>query len=881
MKKLRFAFLLAIFLFGGCHTEGTETIETTAAPEIEAIEEIEEAAASESDFLYKIINGKVTVNQYIGGESVVVIPETIEDCPVWKVKSDFLKDSHVTEVIYPANFTVFGGLSNCPDLKVIRFSSSPEQITDPFSLCEGLTEVDIPDGGAYRTIDGIVYTADGKTLVAYPRGRTGSFTVPADVEAIGSKAFYGSELSEIVLSDSVQTIGNYAFSETEKLTEVTIPAAVRTIGDYAFSESGIEQVTFSEGLEEVGFLAFKGTKITELYLPDSLVKSSSSIAEPGVLISASYPIEGLKPLLLHENLEFRDETTLQEAFRMAEEQFFEEKYPMGYIFMDLSGDRFPELLAVNGNYMRLYYFDEEWRESQPDIDWWGSVLWFETYHLCYSEETDTYIYYSEPYEYYPWWGMGDEPPLASQDYICITDDGITTGSLSENEIKDLTQAEILQTVDFPQMLEDWDVHFDDSYEKFVFVTDSFAEEPNGELQQKPLKIYGKQAEAYPYFDRYYPKEMQLSVAGVDVLHGGELAGVSFDHGVLTFENTVIDSSGHDCTIRASGFDEVVIELIGENKIVSDSACSLINGTRNSENLSIVFKGNGSLTTPFVNVEGISLTENVKITVDQKISPPGYLGLGVKDFTVYWMSISGEASLECRDIDVWSSMMLGDRASVNARYVKADSVKLTNDARLSINAGSFSSLSLSDDSEMKAVIDISDCDSYHTVEDMLIVGWRLQVSGNARLFADNSRHKNDAISLRDRGADLTISDHGSIEIKGNSAGRGIGITYLGTLTLNGDGKLKVDGGGGGASVCAGRIVLNGGTLELNAADGKPAIEIHQSRYSRADYESGYFIIGEVLSENITDRKIVDYTLWGSGKLVSNYFIQVREREQTSE
>lgn len=839
MKKILFIFLGAIFLLSGCYAEEAES----TAPETEEAEEVI-VTASESDYLYKIINGEVTVNQYIGGESAVVIPEMIEGCPVRKIKNDFLKDSHASEVTYPASFTVFSGLSNCPDLKVIRFSTAPKQITEPFCFCEGLMEIDIPDGGDYRTVDGIVYTADGKTLVAYPRGRTGSFTVPADVEAIGQRAFCGSALSEIVFSDGVKTIGDYAFARAEKLTEVTVPASVRTIGACAFSESGIERITLSEGLEEIDLLAFEKTKITELYLPDSLVKCSSRIAEPEVLISASYPTEGLTSLTFHGNTEFRDETTLQEAFRKAEEQFFKETNTRfdGYVFMDLSGDRFPELAALIQNFiMWIYHYDVEAREwVHSSLDEYGATSYvpIDVYRLCYDDETDTYAYYSEPYDYY-----GNAEPtdwfIPRQDYIRITENGVMMDSLFEEEVKDLSQAEIIQTVDFPQMLADWNVDPDDPYKKFILVTASFAEEPNGELQQKPLAIHGKQAEAYPYFESYYPKEMKLSVAGVDLLHGGELEGVSFDHGVLTLENAVIDSSGCNHTIKTSNLKKITIELIGENKVVSDTSCSFIHDS----DIPVVFKGNGSLEAPMMYAKEISLTEGVKITGNPKISAYHY---DRNDIDTLFLSLSEEASLECRKIKA--------------------SLTLTDHSRLDIQTGCCSSVSLSDSSEMNV----------ETIE--IAIG--LRISGNARFFADNSRYGSDTIELTTGAAYCTISDNGFLEINGNHSGMGMWFSYTGTLTLNGNAKVKIDG----ARTCiyAQRIELNGGTLDLNAAEGGTAIRLVDRLAWYTNLEPGYFINGEILSENISDREMLyDIVLCSDGKPVSNYFIQVREREQASE
>ena len=75
---------------------------------------------------------------------------------------------------------------------------------------------------SFKTVDGVLYTKDGKTLLAYPAGVDAySFTVPEGVTDIAEGAFSGArKLVSITVSKDVATIGTAAFAECAKLVEV-------------------------------------------------------------------------------------------------------------------------------------------------------------------------------------------------------------------------------------------------------------------------------------------------------------------------------------------------------------------------------------------------------------------------------------------------------------------------------------------------------------------------------------------------------------------------------------------------------------------------------------------------------------------------------------
>lgn len=121
-----------------------------------------------------------------------------------------------------------------------------------FMDCDQLTRVTIsPENPAYQAIDGVIYTKDGRTLVCYPAGRTGShFDVPVGVKAIGGHAFYGNDyLESVSLPLGLETIEDGGFSECGQLRAAALPLTLKKIGDYGFANCvNLEQIAVPDGV---------------------------------------------------------------------------------------------------------------------------------------------------------------------------------------------------------------------------------------------------------------------------------------------------------------------------------------------------------------------------------------------------------------------------------------------------------------------------------------------------------------------------------------------------------------------------------------------------------------------------------------------------------
>ena len=110
-----------------------------------------------------------------------------------------------------------------------------------------------------------------------------SVTIGNSVKTIGWEAFSGcTGLTSVTIDNSVTNIGNRAFSGCTGLTSVTIGNSVKTIGMEAFSGCiGLTSVTIPNSVTGIGEQAFSGcTSLTSVYISDIKSWCNISFQEP-------------------------------------------------------------------------------------------------------------------------------------------------------------------------------------------------------------------------------------------------------------------------------------------------------------------------------------------------------------------------------------------------------------------------------------------------------------------------------------------------------------------------------------------------------------------------------------------------------------------------
>lgn len=213
----------------------------------------------------------------------------------------------LTRVTIPDSVTRLGvaSFSGCDALETVIIGKGLAEIEDgnPFEKCDCINEFVVSEENAhYKSIDGMLFSKDGKTLVA---GINGDVEIPEATETIGNAAFSGYVgLTSVLIPKSVSRMEGFAFYECSGLWtisvdpenthyksvnglllskdgktlirgvngDVTIPNSVTNIGENAFFYcTNLTSVTIPDGVTSIGEDAFNYCSgLTSVTIPDSV-----------------------------------------------------------------------------------------------------------------------------------------------------------------------------------------------------------------------------------------------------------------------------------------------------------------------------------------------------------------------------------------------------------------------------------------------------------------------------------------------------------------------------------------------------------------------------------------------------------------------------------
>ena len=193
---------------------------------------------------YTTYEKKAVVYQYDGktSEGEIEIPSRLGGYPVTALAKSALAGKDFTKVVLPDTLEKIGdyAFSACSQLREITIPSSVEALGNGvFTQCDALEEFSIDPTNPYlKETNHVIYTADGKTLVA-AAGRTDErIAVPLTVEKIQSYAFYNCDtLKSITIPGSVRELGEGCFGGCAHLNQVELQDGLEVIGAYCFRDN--------------------------------------------------------------------------------------------------------------------------------------------------------------------------------------------------------------------------------------------------------------------------------------------------------------------------------------------------------------------------------------------------------------------------------------------------------------------------------------------------------------------------------------------------------------------------------------------------------------------------------------------------------------------
>jgi len=254
--------------------EGCSNLETVIIPG--SLEKIGYRILSDnSNLMYIEVNEK---NKEFSSINGVLFDKNIKTLifypPGRKIKTYSIPNSVTTIKSY--------AFYNCSNLETVIIPRSVNEIE--FSAFEGINnlmniEVDKMNE-KYTTINGILFDKNINTLIRYPPGKTGKYSLPASLKIIGNSAFSGcSKLKRVNIPDKVEIIKDSAFLHCSNLESIHIPDSVKIIEDFTFIDCiNLMSITIPKLIKEINNNIFIGcNKLTNINFPRGIKISRQGI----------------------------------------------------------------------------------------------------------------------------------------------------------------------------------------------------------------------------------------------------------------------------------------------------------------------------------------------------------------------------------------------------------------------------------------------------------------------------------------------------------------------------------------------------------------------------------------------------------------------------
>lgn len=258
---------------------------------------------------YTSTGNQITIDSASPVSDTLIVPSDLYGTPIVGIGNRaFASNTSITSVVLPSSVEAIGdsafsgcvnlqsvtmprvvnigeyAFADCSNLETAPLPSTLKNLgSESFRNCQRLKSVVIPGGvktisyAAFQNCRGIetLTISEGVTRIekyAFAQAHIGEVELPLSVQLIREKAFYSSGITRLSLGN-VEKIENDAFLYCHSLSSVLIPKTLKSWGQSVFEECrNLREVTLEEGLQTIGWDAFKNSPIAKIELPQSIVK---------------------------------------------------------------------------------------------------------------------------------------------------------------------------------------------------------------------------------------------------------------------------------------------------------------------------------------------------------------------------------------------------------------------------------------------------------------------------------------------------------------------------------------------------------------------------------------------------------------------------------
>lgn len=237
-------------------------------------------AEQSGDWTYELTPSGLTITAYTGADAAVVIPDELDGYLVTNIGAHAFSENYtLQEITIPVGISSIQAEAfyGCSALAKINFNAKDCTVPEIWSH-DNSKGVGVFSGAGSASPAGLTVVF-GPEVTRVPAWLFATASMP---EGNGHTGYPYCYVTEVIMSDSIKTIGNHAFRNCQKLRSVTFAGGVSTIeanafesctaletvalpdslafiGDYAFCNcTGLTGVDFGNGMDTIGAGAFMG-----------------------------------------------------------------------------------------------------------------------------------------------------------------------------------------------------------------------------------------------------------------------------------------------------------------------------------------------------------------------------------------------------------------------------------------------------------------------------------------------------------------------------------------------------------------------------------------------------------------------------------------------
>jgi hypothetical protein len=165
--------------------------------------------------------------------------------------------SHLTTISIPASVTTIG--------------------PDAFLGCSSLAAINVDSSNSvYSSVGGVLFDKNQSTLIRFPGGLAGSYTVPASVNNLAGDAFEGcTNLANLIIPPTISNLAMDVFANCFSLTTVDFQGNAPVADSTAFTNDVATTVYYLPGT--IGWSnSYAGVPTAPWYLPNPIILNNSA-----------------------------------------------------------------------------------------------------------------------------------------------------------------------------------------------------------------------------------------------------------------------------------------------------------------------------------------------------------------------------------------------------------------------------------------------------------------------------------------------------------------------------------------------------------------------------------------------------------------------------